>query len=258
MQESFQTILSIQELDINMIRLMRVKKERQKELAKIHQLKNDIQKQVADKEVEITDLKKEIRMGETQIKEIQDKVVKLESQQAAVKKMDEFNALTQEMTAAGRERSTIEHRLSDLMDKLAAEEDLLVTLKENLQSTEENSNIIEKEIQESIEKINEEGRSILEKREKLKETVSPELFEIYDRLLKNKRDRVVVPIEKRTCSGCHILLTPQHENLVRKGDRLVFCEHCSRILYWQEAEFPEGEEAATPRRRRRRATTATA
>ncbi|MCC5832058.1 MAG: zinc ribbon domain-containing protein [Chlamydiales bacterium] len=256
MDESFQTILSIQELDINIIRLMRVKKERQKELSKIHQLKSDIQKQVSDKEAEILDVKKEIRMGENQVKEIQEKIAKLESQQAAVKKMDEFNALTHEMTAAGRERSAIEHRLSDLMDKLAAEEDLLVTLKENLQSTEENSNIIEKEIRESIDKINEEGRSILEKREGMKGTVSPELFEIYERLLKNKRDRVVVPIEKRTCSGCHILLTPQHENLVRKGDRLIFCEHCSRILYWQEAEISEGEEDAAPRRRRRRATTA--
>jgi len=258
MQESFQTILSIQELDINMIRLMRVKKERQKELTKIHQLKSDIQKQVTDKEAAIIDVKKEIRMGETQIKEIQDKVTKLESQQAAVKKMDEFNALTQEMTATGRERNAIEHRLSDLMDKLAVEEDLLVTLRENLQSTEENSNLIEKEIHESIGKINEEGHLILEKRESMKGSVSPELFEIYERLLKNKRDRVVVPIEKRTCSGCHILLTPQHENLVRKGDRLIFCEHCSRILYWQEAELVEGEETPTPRRRRRRAATTAA
>lgn len=253
MHDSFQTILSIQELDINMIRLMRVKKERQKELTKIHQLQSAVQKQVANKESEITEIKKEIRMGETQIKEIQDKVAKLEASQAAVKKMDEFNALTQEMTATGRERTAIEHRLSDLMDKLATEEDLLVTLRENLQSTAENSKMLEKEIHESIEKINDEGRSILEKREKMKEGVTSDLFEIYERLLKNKRDRVVVPIEKRTCSGCHILLTPQHENLVRKGDRLVFCEHCSRILYWQETEIAEGDDSASPRRRRRRA-----
>ena len=107
-------------------------------------------------------------------------------------------------------------------------------------------------------KINEEGRSILEKREGMKDQVPGETFEIYERLLKNKRDRVVVPIEQRTCSGCHILLTPQHENLVRKGDRLVFCEHCSRILYWQEAEVaPTEEEGAAPRKRRRRTPAAT-
>ena len=253
MQESFRVILGIQELDINMIRLMRVKKDRKNELEKIHSLRADIQKQAADKETQITETKKDIRMGEMQIKEIQDKVAKFESQQAAVKKMDEFNALTKEMTAAGRERNVIEQKLSDLTDKLAAEEDLFVTLKENLTSTEENSKLIEKEICESIEKINTEGKALLEKREAMKESVDPEMFSIYERLLKNKKDRVIVPIEKRTCSGCHIVLTPQHENLVRRGDRLVFCEHCSRILFWQEeAPVAEGEEAA-PRRRRRRA-----
>ncbi len=191
-------------------------------------------------------------MGETQIKEIQDRVAKLESQQAAVKKMDEFNALTHEMTNAGRERTAVEQKLSDLVDRLSNEEELLVSLRENLKSTDENSRMIEKEIHESIEKINAEGKTLLAQRESLKSQVEPEIFKIYERLLKNKKDRVVVPIEQRTCSGCHIVLTPQHENLVRKGDRLVFCEHCSRILFWQSVPVAEGEEAA-PRRRRRRA-----
>jgi|GEM_PF-241022 uncharacterized protein len=253
MQESFHVVLNIQELDINMIRLMRVKKERLQELTEIQTLKTDIHKQVADKETQITETKKDIRMGEMQIKEIQERVSKLEAQQAAVKKMDEFNALTQEMTRAGKERTEVEQRLSDYMDKLAVEEDLLVTLKENLKSTDENSLVIEKEIHESIEKINEEGKVLLAQREELKKQVDPEMFKIYERLLKNKKDRVVVPIEQRTCSGCHIVLTPQHENMVRKGDRLVFCEHCSRILFWQDAPSVEGEEATAPRRRRRRA-----
>ena len=47
------------------------------------------------------------------------------------------------------------------------------------------------------------------------------------------------------------MLTAQHENLVRKGENLVFCEHCSRIHYWQESEALEGTAVATKRRRRR-------
>lgn len=255
MQESLKVILKIQELDIKMIRLMRVKKERQNELEKIHTLKADIERQVGEKEKQILELKKEIRIGETQTKEIQEKITKLESQQAAVKKMDEFNALTQEMTNAGRERHAIEQRLSDFVDKVAAEEDLLVALKENLRVTQENSGTLEQEIHESITKINEEGQELLKERDAMIPQTNSEMFKIYERLLKNKKDRVVVPIENRTCSGCHIVLTAQHENLVRKGDRIVFCEHCSRILYWQEAEPVEGDEGAT-RRRRRRATAA--
>lgn len=250
LQESLKSILAIQEFDIKMIRLMRVKKEQQKELSKIQVLKEDIRKQVVDKEAAMMDIKKQIRMGETQIKELLEKVVKLEGQQAAVRKMDEFNALTHEITSAGRERAAIEDALIRLVDRLAVEEDLLVTLKENLSVNETNSQVIEKEIDESIEKINLEGQDLMVKRDLLKDQVSPDLFMVYMRLLKNKKDRVVVPIENRTCSGCHIVLTAQHENLIRKGDRLVFCEHCSRVLFWQEVEVVEGEAPARRRRRR--------
>lgn len=139
------------------------------------------------------------------------------------------------------------------MDKLAVEEDLLVNLQGNLKTTEDNSLSLEREIGESITKINEEGVSLLKERETLISETPEDLFKIYERLLKNKKDRVIVPIENRTCSGCHILLTPQHENLVRKGDRLVFCEHCSRVLYWHEHEVvvEEGQEAPVRRRRRK-------
>ncbi|MBQ8498706.1 zinc ribbon domain-containing protein [Chlamydia sp.] len=253
MHDALQSILAIQELDIKMIRLMRVKKEHQNELAKIQTLKTDIRRKVEEKEQEMEKLKDQIKGGEKRIQEISDQINKLENQQAAVKKMDEFNALTQEMTAANKERRTLEHQLSDLMDKQASGEDLLVSLKESLASTESSSNAIEEEIRENIRKINEEGRSLLNQRTQLKEVTDPELFSVYERLLNNKKDRVVVPIENRVCSGCHIALTPQHENLVRKQDHLVFCEHCSRILYWQELQASAIEGATTKRRRRRAA-----
>lgn len=253
MHDALQSILAIQELDIKMIRLMRVKQEHQKELAKIQALKTDIRRKVEEKELEMEKLKEQIKGGEKRIQEISDQINKLENQQAAVKKMDEFNALTQEMTAANKERRTLEHQLSDLMDKQAGGEDLLVSLKESLSSTENSSSAIEEEIRENIRRINEEGRSLLSQRTQLKEATDPELFSIYERLLNNKKDRVVVPIENRVCSGCHIALTPQHENLVRKQDHLVFCEHCSRILYWQELQAPSTEGTMIKRRRRRTA-----
>ncbi|WP_100934603.1 zinc ribbon domain regulatory protein CdsZ [Candidatus Chlamydia corallus] len=252
MHDVLLSILAIQELDIKMIRLMRVKKEHQKELAKVQSLKSDIRRKVQEKELEMENLKNQIRDGENRVQEISEQINKLENQQAAVKKMDEFNALTQEMTTANKERRSLEHQLSDLMDKQAGGEDLIISLKESLASTENSSSVIEKEIFESIKKINEEGKALLEQRTSLKQATNPELLSIYERLLNNKKDRVVVPIENRVCSGCHIVLTPQHENLVRKKDRLIFCEHCSRILYWQESQV-NAQENSTAKRRRRRA-----
>lgn len=251
MQENLKPILEIQEYDMQLIQLMRLKKERQDELDNINSVKSDLHHQAQIKESEIAELKKHIRLIEGEHQDVVAKLKKLESQQNSVKKVEEFNALSQEMSGVDRERIAKEQRLSDMYDKLANEEEILKNLTQSLESTEANSKVLISEIMESIRQINAEGRQLKEKRDELVSKADPETFRIYERLLRNKKDRVVVPIENRCCSGCHIMLTAQDENLVRKGERLVFCEHCSRIHYWQESEALEGTSVATKTRRRR-------
>lgn len=251
MLEALKEILEIQELDMKMIQLMLIKKQRQKELDVIKANKDSLRQGVTDKEAEIMELKKNIRLMEGEHAEVLAKVKKLENQQSSIKKVDEYNAIMHEISAADRERLAKEQRLSDLYDRLALEEDVLKSLNESLDSAATGAKTLEAEIHESIGHVNEEGRVLKEQRDELVTHINPDIFAVYERLLRNKKDRVVVPLENRCCSGCHIMLTAQHENLVRKGERLVFCEHCSRIHYWQEAKALEDSAIATKQRRRR-------
>lgn len=253
MHQALKVLLNIQELDIKMIRLMRVKKQRQGELKQIESLRIELQEQLGFKEEEIVELDKQAGALEDKIKQLTEKYKKLESQQASIKKVEEFNALTQEMTSIEREKAALEHQTSNILDKKVSEEEILEKIKESLKDSEINSQELEKEIKASIDKINEEGQRLKIERDELAKSADPEVIKIYERLLRNKKDRVIVPIENRTCSGCHISLTLQHENVVRKGEALVFCEHCSRIHFWQESESVEGTAVATRRRRRRTA-----
>jgi len=250
MLKQLKVVLDIQEYDMKMIRLMRLKRERLQELDHINALRHELYKQQKDKEAEIADLNRSVANQETKISEIKEKLKKLEARQTSVKKVDEFNAITQETTQTERERIATELIASDLIDKRNLEEEILTRIKESLQQSEASSVTLENEIKNSIRMINKEGSGLKTARELLAKTADPEIMRIYERLLNNKKDRVVVPIENRTCSGCHIALTAQHENVVRKGERLIFCEHCSRIHYWQETEVVEG--AITPAKRRRR------
>lgn len=251
MLNDLKVILKIQELDIKMIQLMYLKKQREKELETIQSNKTNLSQQTANKETEILELKKLIRLAEGEVNEILAKIKKLESQQNAIKKVDEYNAITHELSSADRERLAKEQRLSDIYDKLAVEEDVLKSMNETLESTVESAKLLETEIHESITHINEEGRVLKTERDQLVTQANQDVFKVYERLLRNKKDRVVVPLENRCCSGCHIMLTAQHENLVRKGERLVFCEHCSRIHYWQESKALDDTVVATKPRRRR-------
>lgn len=251
MHPSLKVILDIQEYDMKMIRLMRLKRERLSELSHIDSLRQELTSQLKEKEQEIVDLNKGITTQEEKISEIKEKIKKLETKQNNVKKVDEFNAITQEMTSCERERVATEQITSDMIDKRNLEEEILEKIKDSLKQSEESSINLENEIKQSILMINKEGSELKTGRDLLAKTADADVLKIYQRLLDNKRDRVVVPIENRTCSGCHISLTAQHENLVRKGERLTFCEHCSRIHFWQESGEVEGTAAQTKKRRRR-------
>src|SRR5574338_460124 len=250
LRDALKVILDIQELDIKMIRLMRVKPERQSEFTRLQSLRSDLHHQVIAKESELIELKKQIRLSEVDVAELTTKIQKLETQQNAVKKVEEFNALTHEIAALEREKAAKEQRLSDLYDRQAAEEKKKKNLKSTYDSTKTNSSQLEQEIIHSIEAINAEGAEIKKQRDEMQHEADPDILAVYEKLLGNKRDRVVVPIENRCCSGCHILVTAQHENLVRKGEKLVFCEHCSRIHYWQEHLAGALEDKGARRRRR--------
>lgn len=252
LKDVLRVILDIQELDIQMIQLLRLRKERKKELDHIRAIKTNLQNQCTLKESEIIELKKTIRLVEGELNSILEKSAKLEAQQNVIKKVEEFNALSHEMAAVNREKNAKELRLSDLYDQLASQEEILKNLNESLDTTVENSKVVVNEIEENMRQINEEGRGLKSRRDLLVSQADPEVFHIYERLLNNKKDRVVVPIENRCCSGCHITVTAQDENLVRRGERLVFCEHCSRIHFWPEAEEVEVGVAAQTKTRRRR------
>jgi hypothetical protein len=53
----------------------------------------------------------------------------------------------------------------------------------------------------------------------------------YERLLKSKKDRVLVQVEHGVCGGCNMTLAPHVVHDARRGDMMVSCSHCGRLLY---------------------------
>jgi predicted nucleic acid-binding Zn-ribbon protein len=246
-------LLEVQEMDMQMLRLIRLKRERMKELKSLATIRNDLLAQCKNKNDEVMEIRSTIRLREIEIQEIQDKIKSAEKKQDSVKKVEEFNALAQEIATAEREKNQLQHRIADEEERLTSDEEVLEKLKQSLETAEKNLKQVTDEVQGALKAINEEGRKIKVERDEMAKSIPNDVMSIYLRLLNNKHDRVVVPIENRTCSGCHIMVTAQHENMVRRAEKMMFCEHCSRIHYLQEAAVAEEESESKPRRRRKSA-----
>ena len=139
MLESLKTILEIQDFDMKMIRLMKLKKERRTELNNIESLRRDLKEQQDLKEKEISLLEKEISLEENKIVEIKDYLKKLETKQGSIKKVEEFNALNKEISTKEKERIAVEQNTSDLIDRKNMEEEILEKIKTSLIDSEESS-----------------------------------------------------------------------------------------------------------------------
>ncbi len=68
-------------------------------------------------------------------------------------------------------------------------------------------------------------------------TLPTGLASIYDRLAQRSRDGIAVAeVINGSCSACNISLRPQVQLNVKKGDEIITCENCTRILYIQNRE----------------------
>jgi predicted nucleic acid-binding Zn-ribbon protein len=72
-------------------------------------------------------------------------------------------------------------------------------------------------------------------------TLPAQLASVYNRLAVRSRDGIAVAeVVNSSCSACYMQLRPQVMVNVKKGDEIILCESCSRILYMP----PKGAEAS--------------
>jgi predicted nucleic acid-binding Zn-ribbon protein len=68
-------------------------------------------------------------------------------------------------------------------------------------------------------------------------TLPDRLAYVYDRLAQRSRDGIAVAeVVNGSCSACFMSLRPQVQVNVKKGDEIITCESCTRILYIQNQE----------------------
>jgi uncharacterized protein len=80
----------------------------------------------------------------------------------------------------------------------------------------------------------------LKKRHDVFVTLPAQLASVYNRLAQRSRDGVAVAeVVNGSCSACFMSLRPQMQVEVKRGDQIITCESCTRILY-----MPTGESKA--------------
>jgi predicted nucleic acid-binding Zn-ribbon protein len=149
------------------------------------------------------------------------RLARFDDHRAAVKTNQEYKALLHEIEMAKAEKDAIEERiLVLLMEADAINEELMAAEAARAEAVREGE---QTRVALSAE------RSSLES--ELERLAADRSREARDQLLKQRRGLAVVPMHGDTCSACQLRLRPHVAQQVRRGDSVVQCESCQRILY---------------------------
>ena len=145
--------------------------------------------------------------------------------------------------AAIREADAAKKQISDLetkvLEQMEAAESAEKTLSER--APEFSSLLAEREgrlraFDEQAEKRAEEVAARRRERERLFASLPTGVKGTYQRIAARIRDGVALAEARNgSCSACFIALRPQVMAVVRRGEEIVTCDNCNRILYYQPA-----------------------
>lgn len=170
-------------------------------------------------------------------------VAKYQKQQFDVKTNAEYQALQKEIVNRQVENSRIEDGILETMMEIEEHEGKIKAGEDVVKDRGLDLAAQEKRVAEEGARIEARIAALRAERDALLPGIDDSVLRRYQRIFRNKRDMAVVPLTGYVCGGCHMHLPPQIAHLVRKGDELVICESCSRILYWAEGLVDKGPAA---------------
>lgn len=169
---------------------------------------------------------------ELEIESVKDTVKKYRHQQGQIKNNDQYRALEREIREQMGRIRELEEREIKLMEEA---ESLKVTVAERQQALKIDEDSVQvdiKALDERMQNIEAEVEEARKNREGMTEGIDESWLSRYTRIFNNKGDYALVPVDNGTCGGCHMKVPPQLVQDAKRGDKMVSCTYCGRLLYW--------------------------
>ncbi len=186
------------------------------------------------------------REGEAELQDLEQKIDKYNDQSRDVKTNEQYRAIMSEIENAKALKGQVEEKILLLMEE--ADE-----LERKIRDAEEEFAVRRKEFDTGREALAEEQTRLAGQRDSLtreRETLSREIpsdaMDAYERVAGLRGQIVMAQARDQRCTVCHVRIRPQVYSELRRNDRIISCESCSRILYYTGENGPEREGAGEP------------
>jgi predicted nucleic acid-binding Zn-ribbon protein len=229
-------LIALQNADTNIRRL-------QAEIQSIPERRAEIEKEFDQRAFEIRALEErrdnarlERARLESEIFEQKQRAVRADRNLMAAKKPDEYTAAIREADAARKQISAFETQVLEQMEIADQAEKDLTERAPEVEKLGADMKARFKAFDEQVQTQQQQVENARAERERLMNELPKATSAMYKRIASRIRDGVAMAEARNgACMACYMALRPQIMADVRRGEEVITCDNCNRILYYAPA-----------------------
>jgi uncharacterized protein len=239
MLSDLQLVIRIQEIDGRLADLSREITALPKHIAEIEKKLVSHERKLEADRAALSANQKERKNCESDVQTQEQKISKLKDQMLQAKTNDQYRAFQNEIEFCQKEIRKLEDRILELMGESEPLDKNVKAAESALKSEKAQVEAEKQEARNRTAADEADSRQLLGERAKIAAQVSTATMQQYERSRKSGRGVGIAEAIDGRCSACHMALRPQFSQELKRGDKVMICESCHRILYYNPPQALE-------------------
>jgi predicted nucleic acid-binding Zn-ribbon protein len=232
MQKQIELLMKLQDIDYFMGELERSKDYLPGMMEDLRRETEETEEALKTHQKRLEEAKLEQKSLEIEIGANNEALEKYQQQMLTIKTNKEYDALTVEISKAKEAVALAEDKTLLLMDEINELEEKIEEYTSNAGSIAKRNADQLDQLQTQIDSVGEKLKMKDDERKNILVRIPKRLMSSYERIRKVRGGDVVVPVKRRSCGACYKQLEPRLVQEIRKGEKVITCDSCGRILYW--------------------------
>ena len=195
-------------------------------------------------------LAKEHRNSERDLTTQEEHIQKIRGRLTELKTNKEYQAHLFEIELARKKKDALEETVLGVLERIEQNQNEIKELEQIVREAEQVFERDKAQFEELTTSLEKELASLNQQQKEVAALLDAPEYARYTKLRSLRKGFAVAQVRDGACSGCRLQLPPQLVAEIKRGEQLLSCSYCHRILYWEEEKLSgESSEAlSTPSR----------
>ncbi len=238
--KQIEQLAALQKIDDEIMHLNAFLQNAPLELERMRQRSTELQGDVKELEEKISQIVTQRDQLDSDIEDAGLKIKKSKNKLMMVNNSKEHQAMIREIDNLEKTNRNREEEKISLMEELARQEETLAEVKKELADLQQEITQKKKDISQKLQWSKDRLAVLQGQRGTAEEVIPKPILSRYQFIRSRLSQPVVVAVDQGICKGCNISIPPQTFNVLQKGEQILSCPNCHRIIYWA-GHFAEEE-----------------